>query len=436
MSIELITLLLVSSMLLLLVTGLPLSFALGGTAMVFAYLFWGKDALYLVATTVSSLQLGMVLIALPMFIFMGVVLERSGIANDLFDMMYQWGGSLKGGLAIGVVLICTIFAAMSGVSAAATITMGVIALPAMLERNYDKSIAMGPILAGGALGILIPPSIVFIVFGFLAQVSVGQLFMGGVIPGLILSLFFCIYIAVRSQLQPSLAPAVPLEERVSWRRKFVLLRGLILPFILIVMVLGSIFLGVASPTEAAAVGAFGSLTCAAVKGNLNWKVIFGAGMLTLKVTTMILWIMIGAKSFGITYIGLGGQQLMSRVVASIANPMMVIIGMQLSFFVLGMLMDAFGIMMITLPIYIPLVLELGFNPIWFGVLFTVNMEMATLTPPFGANLFYLKGVVPEGITMLDIYRSILPFVILQAIGLALVMIYPQLALWLPSLMIK
>lgn len=437
MSPELMTLLLFGSMLLGLAMGIPLSFVLGGVAMIFTYLLWGQAAVHMVAVNFSGLQMSFLLVCAPLFLFMGVVLEKSGIADDMFDMMYQWIGPLKGGLAMGVVLICTIFAAMTGISAVATITMGIIALPAMLNRNYHKSIALGSIMAGGALGILIPPSLMMILYGFMARVSVGQLFIGGIFPGLVLSSLFLLYIGIRCNFQRHLGPPVLPEERVSVAERLVLLKALIPPILLVFGVLGSIFLGICSPTEAAAVGAFGSLLCAAVKRRLSWKVITEASMTTLRITTMALWITIGAQCFTATYAALGGQELVRNLIVSLEmNRWVVLILIQVSFFLLGMIMDPIGIILLTTPIYVPIITYLGFDPIWFGVLFTVNMEMAYITPPFGFNLFYMKGIVPDGVTMGDIYRSIIPFVLLQAIGLALVMIFPQLALWLPSLMIK
>lgn len=437
MSPELMTLLLFGSMLLGLVMGIPLSFVLGGIAMIFTYLLWGQAAVHMVAVNFSGLQMSFLLVCAPLFLFMGVVLEKSGIADDMFDMMYQWVGPLKGGLAMGVVLICTIFAAMTGISAVATITMGIIALPAMLNRNYHKSIALGSIMAGGALGILIPPSLMMILYGFMARVSVGQLFIGGIFPGLVLSSLFLLYIGIRCNFQRHLGPPVLPEERVSVAERLVLLRALIPPILLVFGVLGSIFLGICSPTEAAAVGAFGSLLCAAAKRNLNWKVITEASMTTLRLTTMALWITIGAQCFTATYAALGGQELMRNLIVSLEmNRWVVLILIQVSFFLLGMIMDPIGIILLTTPIYVPIITYLGFDPIWFGILFTVNMEMAYITPPFGFNLFYMKGIAPDGVTMGDIYRSIIPFVLLQAICLAIVMIFPQLALWLPSLMIK
>lgn len=437
MSPEIMTLFLFGSLLLCLAIGIPISFALGGVALLFTFCLWGQSAIHMAVMNISGLQMGFMLVCVPLFIFMGVILEKSGIADDLFNMMYQWIGPFSGGLAIGTVLICTLFAAMSGISAVGTVVMGVIALPAMLKRNYNKTIALGSIMAGGALGILIPPSIMFILYGFMANVSIGQLFIGGIIPGLILSSLFIIYIAIRCRLQPHLGPPVPPEQRLGMMKKFTMLSSLVLPVLLVIGVLGSIFMGVASPTEAAAIGAFGSIICAVVKRRLNWALLREASMRTLSVTCMALWITIGAQLFTSVYAALGGQQLMINLLASLeVNRWIILIAIQISLFFLGMIMDPIGIILLTTPIYVPAIKYLGFSPVWFGVIFVINMEMAYLTPPFGFNLFYMKGIAPPEVSMADIYRSVIPFVILQAIGLAFVIVFPQLAMWLPSLMIK
>jgi len=437
MSPEIMTLFLFGSLLLCLAIGIPISFALGGVALLFTFYLWGQNAIHMAVMNIAGLQMGFMLVCVPLFIFMGVILEKSGIADDLFNMMYQWIGPFSGGLAIGTVLICTLFAAMSGISAVGTVVMGVIALPAMLKRNYNKTIALGSIMAGGALGILIPPSIMFILYGFMANVSIGQLFIGGIIPGLILSSLFIIYIAIRCRLQPHLGPPVPPEQRLGTMKKLTMLGSLVLPVLLVIGVLGSIFMGIASPTEAAAIGAFGSIICAVVKRRLNWALLREASMRTLSVTCMALWITIGAQLFTSVYAALGGQQLMINLLASLeVNRWTILIAIQISLFFLGMIMDPIGIILLTTPIYVPAIKYLGFSPVWFGVIFVINMEMAYLTPPFGFNLFYMKGIAPPEVSMADIYRSIIPFVILQAIGLAFVIVFPQLAMWLPSLMIK
>ncbi len=435
MSIGIITLLMFASLLIVLITGLPLSFVLGGLAAVFAYFLWSSPALGIIGSNVLSIMSSYILIAVPMFILMANILERSGVADDLYEMMYRWFGQLRGGLAVGTVIICTLFAAMSGVSAAGTVTMGIVALPSMLKRNYDKHLAMGSIMAGGALGILIPPSVMMVIYGLFSGESVGMLFMGGIFPGLLLSTLFCGYIIVRSALQPQLAPSIPPGESANWREKFISLKAVILPIFLVLGVLGSIFFGIATPTEASAIGAFGAVLCAAIYRKLNWQMFKESLYRTLRLSGMVIWVVFGATCFASVYIALGAVELSKEIIEALpVSRWIILIGIQFSFLVLGCFLDAAGIIMICTPIYIPVITALGFNPLWFGILFVVNMEMAFLTPPFGYNLFYMKGVAPPGITVGDIYRSIIPFLILQAIGLIIVMLFPEIALWLPSKM--
>jgi tripartite ATP-independent transporter DctM subunit len=438
MSIELITLLLFICLFALIFLGIPLAFALGSVAIIFSYFLLGPKSLYLLASRTSGAMFNYVMLAVPLFMFMANVLERSGLADDLYHAFHIWMGPLRGGLAIGTVLICTAMAAMSGVSAAAVLTMGIIAVPAMLKRGYDKSIVLGSTMAGGALGQLIPPSVLMVVYGGMAGVSVGKLFMGGVFPGLLLSGLFILYIAIRAFIQKDLAPALPLEERrqITWQMKFVALKAIVLPVLLIVGVLGSIFEGVATPTEAAAIGAFGSILCGLIYGRLSWEVIKVACLNTLKSSCMVMWIMIGSLLFVSFYFGVGGADFVKDTLVGIKlSRWVIILGMQLVIFLLGCLMDPAGIVMLCTPLWIPVIRALGFDPLWFGVLFIVNLEMSYLTPPFGYNLFYMKSIAPEGVTMVDIYRSVTPFVALQAVGLALCMIFPEIIMWFPGKMI-
>jgi len=438
MSIEMITLLLLLSLFLLIFTGLPLAFSLGSVGIVFTYIFLGPDSLFLLASRARSTMFIYVMIAVPLFMFMASILDKSGLADDLYNALSIWMGPVRGGLAMGTVVICTLMAAMSGVSAAAVLTMGVIALPAMLKRGYDKSIALGSITAGGALGQLIPPSILMVIYGGVAGVSVGKLFMGGVLPGLLLAGLFIVYIAIRSFIQKDIAPALHEKERreITWGQKIASLKSIILPALLIIGVLGSIFKGIATPTEAAAIGAGGSIICGLIHRRLTWEIIRTACFNTLKSTCMVMWIMIGSMLFVSFYFSIGGADFVKETLLGIGvNRWFIIFGMQAVLFVLGCLLDPSGIVLLCTPLFLPIVEALGFDPLWFGVLFIVNLEMAYLTPPFGYNLFYLKSVVSEDITMGDIYRSVWPFVVLQMIGLTVCMIFPQIILWLPGLMI-
>jgi len=338
---------------------------------------------------------------------------------------------------MGTVLICAVFAAMSGVSAAGTVTMGLVALPSMLRRGYHKDLALGCISAGGSLGILIPPSIIMIVFASLSGASVGKLFMGGVVPGLVICALFVAYIGIRARVQPTLGPSIPEEEKISWAQKLKLIKAVIFPVALVFLVLGTIYAGVTTPTEASAIGAFGALICAAIKGRVSWEMLKTSTLEAFKLSVMVGWIVLGAKSFSHIYAAIGAGNYILEVISSLQmSPWLILLSMQVVLFLLGMFIDPIGIMMITLPVFLPLSQELGFDLIWFGVLFTVNMELAFITPPFGMNLFYMKGVVPPGITMGDIYRSILPFIVLELLGLILLALFPQLVLWLPNAMLR
>ena len=437
MNVELMTLLLFGSLFLLLAVGMPVAFALAGVTVVYGLILFGSKAFYIVATHVYGSMVNAILLAIPLFFLMAHMLQHSGIADELYGAVHLWMGGLRGGLAMGTVLICTLFAAMSGISGAATVAMGLIALPAMLKRNYDKRIAVGCIAAGGVLGILIPPSVIMILYAMIARESVGGMFFGGVIPGLLLSGMFIIYIGIRSALQPHLGPALPPEERANLRRKISSLRSVILPTGLIVLVLGSIYTGAATPTEAAGIGAMGAFICAAILRRLTWRVVIDTVRGTFRVTGMVMWIVAAAAAFNGLYIALGAQGLIIELVTGLAvSPWTILIGMQVTLFFFGMIMDDFAIVLLCAPIFVPIARSLGFDTLWFGILLVVNMQMAFLTPPFGYNLFYLKGVAPKEVTMGDIYRSIVPFVGIQALGLALVMIFPKLALWLPRTMIK
>jgi tripartite ATP-independent transporter DctM subunit len=437
MSIELITILLFGALILFLALGLPLAFVMGGVGVVGSYLLWGDRGLYLIATQAYASMGKFTLLAIPLFIFMAMILEKAGVADDLYTLMHRWMGPLPGGLAIGTVIICTIFAAMAGISGAATVSMGIIALPAMLNRGYDKTIAMGCISGGGALGILIPPSVPMILYATLTGVSIGGLFAGGILPGLLLAALFIVYIGVRCYFQPNLGPPLALAERVSWREKFISLRAVLLPIMIIIMVLGSIYAGICTATEASALGCVGALISAVVYRKMSWTLIKEACFRTAALTALIVWILIGAYAFTAVYTGTGAHVLMEHIMMSIpGGKWAILISMQIIFFILGCILDPVGIIMICTPVFVPVITALGFDPLWFGVLFIMNMEMGYLTPPFGFNLFYMKAIVPPGITMADIYRSIVPFVIIQGIGLAIVIIFPEIAMYLPNLMTK
>ena len=437
MSIEWITVLMIVSFITVLGAGLPLAFATGAVAVIFAVALFGPQSLSLVVSRIFTLMGNYVLVAVPLFIFMACVLERAGVAEDLFRAVHVWSGRVRGGLAVAVIISCAIMAAMVGVIGAEVVTMGVVALPAMLSRKYDKDIALGSICAGGGLATLIPPSVVLIMYGLTAGVSVGRLYMAGVVPGLILAGLFITYIATRCFLQPELAPAASAEERsIPLTAKLALLKGLILPGLVAFGVLGSLYLGLATPSEAAGVGALGALISAAVHGRLTWPNIVGAVRDTTKVTCMLYWLFFGASALIGVYTLAGGTSFMKQTITALpVGPWGIVLLMQIVWIILGSLIDWIGILLLTAPIFVPIVESLGFDTVWFGVLFCMNMQISYLSPPFGPAVFYLKGVTPPDITIGDIFHSIWPFMALQIVGLALVMTFPQLALWLPNTMI-
>ncbi len=431
-----ITFFMFSSMLLLMATGLPIAFALSTTAIITALIFQPSLVnMLLFQFKEFSLESGKTLIAIPLFIFMGFILHNSEIARNLFDAVYIWCGGLRGGLGMGTVLICAVMAAMIGVSSAATLSMGIIAVPAMLARNYDKRLATGMVQAGGALGFLIPPSMMMIMYAFVAQESPGRLFAAGVVPGMMLAAMYMAYIAVRAYFQPELAPALPPDQRASLGEKLAALRFLVLPGILIVSVLGCIFTGVTSPTEAAAVGAAGAMICAAVRGKMTAETFWNSAIRTLNLSGFNAFIILGAITFSAVYSGLGASAMIRESVTGLdVSPWVILLLMQLSFFMLGMFLDDIAILFLCMPIYVPIVKALGFDPVWFAILYVVNMQMAYITPPYGLNLFYMKAVAPKEISLGDIYRSIVPFLVLQFIGLVLLVAFPKITLWLPSLL--
>ncbi len=436
MSIELLTILFFGSLFVFLLLGLPLAFVLGGVSIVFLYFTADIGMIYMIAMQSWSTMNKFVLVAIPLFIFMAMLLERSGSARDLYEMMYVWFGFLPGGLAIGTVAICAIFSAMCGISGAAVVSMGTIALPNMLEYKYDRRIAVGCINSGGGWGILIPPSIIMILYAIITGESVGKLFAGGILPGLMLFVLVSLYIGIRCYFQPHLAPPLPPEERGDWGRRLRTLRSVILPILIVLMVLGSIVLGMATPTEAAGVGVLGAIISALVYRQFTFPLIRDAALRTFRLTGMIIWILIGAYCFTAAYHGMGAPELIEDVMAFVpGGPWGTIIFMQAIIFLLAMVLDPAGIMMICVPIFVPIIESLGFDPLWFGILFIINMEIGYMTPPFGFNLFYMKGIVPPEITMMDIYRSVIPFTLVELLGLLVVMVFPPIALWLPNLLL-
>src|SRR5215213_861301 len=386
--------------------------------------------------------------AVPLFIFMAAMLEKAGIIEELFDAVYKWLGAVKGGLAAATVLACTALAAMVGVVGATEVTMGMIALPAMLKRGYDQKLACGSLLAGGTLGILIPPSVMAIVYAVVAQQSLGELLVGSIFPGLLLSGLYVGYVLIRCYINPALGPALPPEERVSRREKLRLLKNTIAPILLIILVLGIIFVGIATPVEAAGIGTFGALFVSALNRRLTWPAIEEAAIATLKATAMVMWIFFGATMFVGFFIVKGGQAFVAQsILGTGLPPYGILMLMMVILFVLGMFIDWVGILLLTVPIFLPIMKSLEWNglfglpgvraedvPLWYGVIFMVNMQMAFLSPPFGYSLFYLKSVAPPEISMATIFRAAVNFMALQWLGVGLCILFPAIVLWLPSVL--
>ena len=442
-----LTVLMFGSLAVLLLAGLPLSFVTGGLACVFLFLFGDIQMLNIIPSRIFPLMTDYQLSAIPLFIFMASMLERAGIIEELFDMVYKILGGLRGGLAISTIIASTVLAAMCGVIGATEVTMGLIALPAMMKKNYHTTIACGSILAGGTLGILIPPSILAILFAVVAQQSVGELFIGAVIPGLILSSLYIAFVVAYTTVKPEAGPALPPEERVSTREKVRLLGNMFAPLALVTLVLGIIFAGIATPVEAAGVGTFGAVVVAAMHRRLSWENLRAATMTTLRVTGMVLWIIFGATLFVGFYVVNGGQAFVNEaLIGTGLGPYGILIVMMIVLVVLGMFLDWVGILLLAVPIFVPIMKAMSFDGVfglpgvaphelalWFGVVYMVNMQMSFLSPPFGYALFYLKSVAPPGVTMAQIYRASLPFLCLQVVGLSICIIFPEVVLWLPRL---
>jgi tripartite ATP-independent transporter DctM subunit len=426
-------LILILGMVLVLFTGIPVVFGLGAVATLTTFLLWGENGLYMIANSAFSNFTAETYVAIPMFLLMGNMLQKSGIADDLYEMLYKWMGGLRGGLAMGTVVICAIFGAMCGGSGPATITMGLIALPSMVKRGYDEKLAIGAIAAGGVLGIIIPPSIPMIIIAGFGQLSVSKLFMAGVIPGILCAVIYIIYIAIACAIDPKKGPALPLEERASMKEKVHSLWAMIGPVALIILVLGSIYLGIATPTEASAVGAMGTIVITILKKKISFKVLTDALKRTLSLICMVLWILIGAGAFNTIYNFMGAYDLIADVANNLPGGKWAVLAIMLLLnFFLGMLMDDYAIITLTAPLYLPIIVSFGFDPMWFTLIFLLNIQMAYLTPPFGFNLFYLKSITPKEMKITTIYKGVVPFIALQVIALVLCIIFPQLVMWLPG----
>ncbi len=437
MSPELIAIFMFASMLLFILLGREIFAVIGGIGTIAALLLWGTGGESMPFSAGYSFMKWSALLVIPLFVFMGLTLQKSGLADKLFEAIYIWTGRINGGLGMGTVGLCALIATMSGESAAGTVTAGTIGLPAMLKRGYDKTMVTGIVQAGGALGFLIPPSIVFVLYGMIARVSIGHLWLAGVVPGFILATMYVIYIWIRCTINPKLGPPISSDIKITWEQRFRVLGVGIAPLLLIFAVLGLVFMGVTTVMECGAIGAAGSLIIAAIYGKLNWKIIDEIMDATMNISAMFIWIFVAAMLFSQVYDGLGAIHMVENLLNSLAgdNPWVVIIIMQLSFFLMGCVLDDTAMLLLVAPLYIPVVDKLGFDLVWYGVLYVLNCQIAYLTPPFGYNLFIMRGIVPpgSGITMGIIYKSVIPFVLIQMFCLVLVMIFPGLAMWLPDL---
>ena len=435
MSIEWITILMFGGLVVLLALGVPLAFSTGLIAVVAALSLFGVDSLQLIASRIFSFMGEYVLVSVPMFIMMASLMERSGVAKDLFNAMRVWAGGLPGGLAIQTMVAATLMGAMTGIIGGEIVLLGLIALPQMLRLGYDRKLAIGTICAGGSLGTMIPPSIVLVIYGLTVNVPIGDLFTANLVPGLILSGTYMLYIFIRCQINPKLGPPAPEAERnIAFPQKLRLMSGLALPVLVILSVLGTIYLGIASVTEAAAMGVVGTAVAAALRREFSWKIVSESAKQTMATCGMLLWLSFGATAMIGVYNLAGGPAFIHGMITGLhVSPVVIILIMMAILLFLGCIMDWVGICLLTMPIFVPIIKSLGYDPIWFGVLFCLNMQVSYLSPPFGPAAFYLKGVAPKDMTLDEIFGALWPFMLLQLLILTLVVFVPQTALWLPSL---
>jgi tripartite ATP-independent transporter DctM subunit len=433
---EVIAVLMFSLMMLMLMTGQRVFGAIGFIATIFALFLWGEGAAEMPFSAAIKLLNWYPLLTLPLFIYMGYMLSESGIASDLYRMFHVWSGPLPGGLAVGTVLLMVAVSAMNGLSVAGMAIGASIALPELLRRGYDKTMVTGVIQAGSSLGIMIPPSVVLVLYGMIARQPVSQLWLAGVLPGLLLAGLFIAYILIRSKLQPHMGPPLPPDERalIGWGERFRLLGAGIVPLLIILSMTGLFLLGVTSLVESSAVGATTATLVAWAKGRITREVMRATLMKSLRISCMFMWVILAALAFGSVFDGLGAVRAIRILFLEQwgLEPWQVLVLMQLTYILMGMFLDDTAMLIIVAPLYVPLIIALGFNPIWYGVLYTITCQIAYMTPPFGYNLFLMKAMAPPEVTTRDIYRSIIPFVLIMILGLSIVIIFPEIALWLPS----
>jgi len=435
MNVTLITIVMFVSMMALLTTGRQVFLIVGAVATVSAMALWGTGGIMMPHFNAVNMIYWDVMLSFPAFIFMGYMLARSGMADDLYNMIYKWMGGVRGGLGMGSIGICGLIGAVQGTCVSGQVAMGLIALPSMLKRKYDKSIVTGLVQAGGGLGYLIPPSLVFVLYGYLAKVPIGHLWLAGAIPGMMLAGMYIAYIGIRCRIQPHIGPPLPVDERVGLKEKIISMKAGIAPILLLLAVMGLLLMGVTTITESSAIGALGSIIVAVVYRRFSWKAFVDVVDHTWRLTSIIMWIFVAAILFGAVYQGLGAAQAFEVMVTGVVgqNPTLIVAMMVGIYVLLGMVMDDFAMLIVTGHMFIPVLVGLDVNMVWFGVLYCVTVLIALMTPPFGFALFIMKGLVPKdsGITMVDIYKSIIPFVIINAGLLVLLIAYPEICLWLP-----
>ena len=419
------------------IIGFPVAFVMAGLGLFFGALVGGIDlASYQATLNTYGVMSGWSLLAIPLFVYMGVVLEKAQIADKLYLGLYLLLGPLRGGLAIATMLIATLFAACTGIAGASVIAIGLIALPSMLTYGYDRRMASGVICAGGGLGVIIPPSIMMILYGPVAGVSISMLFIAAILPGLVMAGLYILYIGGRCFFNPEFGPAITPEEAAKYSRKDmfkILLFSGVPPIGIIICVLGSIFFGLAAPTEAAALGGLGALFIAAAYGKLNLRMFLESGYSALKISTFIMWLVLGAKFFMTTFNKLGGGNLIYDFLMNLnTGPTTLLIIMLLIIFTLGMFMDWIGILLVVIPIFIPIVKTMGWDQIWFAMMFCITLQISYITPPFAYSIFYLKGIAPPEVSLVDIYRGCVPFIVIQFFVLIILFFWPDLALYLPQ----
>lgn len=432
MSIALVTALIVVALLVLMVLGTPLGIATLLVSVATSLIYFGPPGLFLVSSNVYHVLENYSLVAVPLFVFMAGILERSGIAESLFDAMAELGGRFPGSLGIQTCVVAVFLAAMSGIMGGEIVMLGMIALPQMFRLGYNRKLSIGIICASGALATLIPPSIVMIIYGVTANVSISDLFLGGIVPGIMLASIYMLYIYTRCRLDPSMAP-VPQRDETVTGRKLTAVKNLIAPLFVITSVMGTIYSGIASVTEAAAIGAFAAILVAILRGRMSYAMIRDTFRQTVLTVGSVIWLVLGAVSLVGIYNIIGGSSFLHGILSGLDwPPVLVILLMMAIVFVLGTFMEWIAIVFITVPIFAPVVVSLGYDPIWFGVLFAMNIQIYYLTPPFGPACFFLKSVAPPDVTLQEIFASVWPFVLMQILGVVLVLFFPQIAMFLPE----